>query len=117
MYPIGSRPEQFYVTANVHKLQSRQNVYDLTLRRIISNLGTASYETVKYSTALLALFSKSENTIYILQTSEKRIWKKIPDGYKMVSFDGAISLVMKSSFLSQLVSGINIERKQQHRYW
>lgn len=34
----------------------------------------------------------------------------------MVSFDGAISLLMKSSFLSQLVSGINIERKQQHRY-
>ena len=76
MYPIGSRPEQFYVTTKVHKLQSRQNVYDLTLRPIISNLGTASYETVKYSTALLALFSKSENTILHTTDFMKKNLKK-----------------------------------------
>ena len=54
----------FYGAAKVQKLtQPRQNVDDLILRPIISNLVTATYETAKYSAGLLAPLSKSGNTI------------------------------------------------------
>ena len=88
LYPTGSRPGQFYGTAKIHKLKPGQGVDDLTLRPIISNLGTATYETAKYLTALLTPLSKSENTILNTADFIKRIRKKtIPNGFKMVSFD------------------------------
>ena len=48
MYPIGSRPDLFYTTAKVHKLQSGEELNELTMRPIISNVGTATYETAKF---------------------------------------------------------------------
>ena len=42
----GSRPGLFFGT--VHKLQSNQILNELTVRPIIFNIGTATYETVKY---------------------------------------------------------------------
>ena len=44
LYPTGSYPGKFYGNAKVHKL-STNNVDDLTLRPIVCNIATATYET------------------------------------------------------------------------
>ena len=51
LYPTGSYPGKYYGNATVHKL-STNNVDDLTLRPIVSNISTAIYETVKYLASL-----------------------------------------------------------------
>ena len=50
------------MNVKVHKL-STNNVDDLTLRPILSNIGTSTYKTAKYLASLLAPRSKSEFTI------------------------------------------------------
>ena len=47
LYPTESYPGKFYGNAKIHKL-STKNVDDLTLRSIVPNIGTATYETAKY---------------------------------------------------------------------
>ena len=63
MYPTGSRPGLFYTTAKVHKLQNREGLNELTMRPIISNIGTATYETAKFLNSLLAPLGKSDRSI------------------------------------------------------
>ena len=63
LYSTGSYPGKLYEIAKVQKL-SPNNVYDLTLRPVVSNIDTATYQTAKYL-------------------------EKVPDGYRMVSFDTA----------------------------
>ena len=46
LYPTGSYPGKLYGNAKVHKL-SANNADDLTLKPIVSNIGTATYETAK----------------------------------------------------------------------
>ena len=53
LYLTRSYPGKFYGNAKVHKLATN-NVDDLILRPIVSNIGTATYETAKYLTSLLA---------------------------------------------------------------
>ena len=78
------------MNTQVYKL-SNNNVDDLTLRPIVSNIGTATYETAKYLASLLAPLSKSEFTISNTKEFVEHIKKqKVPDGYKMVSFDVAV---------------------------
>ena len=87
LYPTGSYPGKFYWSAKVNKL-STNNVDDFTLRATVSNIGNATYETTKCLTSLLAPLSKSEFTINNIKGFVKYIQKrKVPDGYKMVSFD------------------------------
>ena len=45
-YPTGSGPGLFYGTSKVHKLQGNQGLNELAVRLIISNISTATYETV-----------------------------------------------------------------------
>ena len=47
LYPTGSYPGKFYGNAKVHTL-STNNVDDLSLRPIVSNICTSTYETAKY---------------------------------------------------------------------
>ena len=86
LYPTGSWSGKFYGNVKVHKL-STNNVNDLTLRPILSNIGTASYETAKYLTISLAPLSNSEFTINNTKEFVKYIQKDIR--YKMVSFEVA----------------------------
>ena len=44
----GSRPGLFYRPAKVHKLGKAEGLNELTMRTIISNIGTATYKTAKY---------------------------------------------------------------------
>ena len=62
LYPTGSYSGRFYGNAKVHK-PSINNVDDLRLRPIVSNIGTATYEVAKCLASLLASLSKSEFTI------------------------------------------------------
>ena len=62
-YPTSSKPGSFYGTAKVHKLKEREKVDKLTLRPIISNIGTAMYEIARYLAELLAPLRKSKYTI------------------------------------------------------
>ena len=89
LYPTGSYPGKFYGNAKVPKL-SNKNVDDFTLRPIVSNIGTATYETVKYLASLSAPLSKSEFTVNSTKEFVKYIQKqKVLDGYKMMPFDVA----------------------------
>ena len=89
LYPTGSYPGKFYGNAKVPKL-SNKNVDDLTLRPIVSNIGTATYETVKYLASLSAPLSKSEFTVNSTKEFVKYIQKQnVLDGYKMMPFDVA----------------------------
>ena len=54
LYSTGSRPDLFFVTAKVHKLQNNQGLNELTVRPIISKIGTATYQIVKYLKNLLS---------------------------------------------------------------
>ena len=58
MYPTGSRPGLLNTTAKVHKLQRGEGLNELTMRPIVSNIGTATYETAKFLNSLLAPLGK-----------------------------------------------------------
>ena len=65
------------------------DISKLTLRPIISNIGTATYELAKYLSRFLEPLSKNEYTI--LNTSDLigrlRNEEQIPPNYALVSFD------------------------------
>ena len=87
LYPSGSCPGKFYGTAKLYKLLSN-NVDDLPLRPIISNIGTETYQTAKYLAKLLSPLGTSEYTIRNTKKFVRQTRKiKVPVGYKMVSFD------------------------------
>ena len=87
MYPTGSRPGLFYTTAKVHKLQSGEGLNELTMRPIVSNIGTATYETAKFLNSLLAPLGKSDRSILNTEAFVKQVkGQRIPDK-KMISFD------------------------------
>ena len=91
LYPTGLRPGLFYGTPKVHKLQQQQQqqrLEELTMRPIISNIGTATYEIVKYLNKLLTSLRKSDYNILNTEDLIRRLREEtIPAGYKMISFD------------------------------
>ena len=54
LYPTGSWPGKFYGTAKIHILPLNGFIENLPVRLIISNIGTASYQLVKYLAKLLS---------------------------------------------------------------
>ena len=58
LYPTGSKPGAFYGNAKVHKLKKGEGLKELTLRLIVSNVGTATHKTAKYLANLLAPLAK-----------------------------------------------------------
>ena len=88
LYPTSSKPGSFYGTAKVHKLKEREGVDKLTLRPIISNIGTATYEIARYLAELLAPLGKSKYTISNTKDFITRLkTERIPKRFKMISFD------------------------------
>ena len=76
MYPTGSRPALFYTTAKVHKLQSGEGLNELTMRPIVSNVGTATYETTKFLNSLLAPLGKSDHSILNIEAFVNKLKAK-----------------------------------------
>ena len=88
MYPTGSKPGLFYTTAKVHKLQSGERLNELKMRPIVSNDGTATYETAKFLNSLLAPLGKSDRSLLNTEAFVKQVkGQRIPEDYKMMSFD------------------------------
>ena len=87
IHPTVSRPGLFYTTAKVHKLQSGERLNELTMRPIVSNVWTATYETAKFLNSLLAPLGKSDCSILNTKAFVKQVkGQRIPEGYKMISF-------------------------------
>ena len=88
MCPTGSRPGLFYTTPKVHKSQSGEGLSELTMQPIISNTGTATYETAQFLYSLLASLGKSDRSILNTGAFVNQVkGQRIPEGYKMMSFD------------------------------
>ena len=86
--PTGSKPGLFYGTAKAHKLKIGEGSKELTIRPIISNIGTTTYEAAKYLNTLLTPLTKSQYNIlsaddFILKIKSERI----PKGFEIISFD------------------------------
>ena len=89
IYPTGSSPGRFYATAKLHKMPENDNdIKNLPIRPIISNINTASYDLAKYLSKILTPLSTSEFTV---KNSEDFIIKFknqiVPTDYKIISFD------------------------------
>ena len=76
MYPTGSRPGLFYTTAKVHKLLSGEGLSELTMQPIVSNVGTATYETAKFLNSLLAPLGKSDRSILNIEAFVNKLKAK-----------------------------------------
>ena len=89
LYPSSSRPGLYFGLAKVHKLQNNSNdIKDLPLRPVISNIGTATYEISKYLANLLQPIAKSEYTINSIKDFVEKIRsKKMGTEFEMISFD------------------------------
>ena len=89
IYPTASRPGRFYGTAKLHKLeQGCEDVDQLPIRPIISNIGTATYKTSKYLAKLLAPLTKSNYSISSTTEFIEKIKNlKVDNNHEMISFD------------------------------
>ena len=89
IYPTSSRPGQFYGTAKLHKVpKDSTDVNPLPVRPIISNIGTATYNTSKYLAKLLSPLTKSKYTVDSTKDFIKNVRKmKVGNDFDMVSFD------------------------------
>ena len=93
LYPTGSCPGKFYGTAKLKKLPVNGKIDDLTIRPIVSNITTATYQLRKQLSKVLSPLRESEHNIKSTKYFIRQIKKgPIPAGYEMVSFD------MKSLF-------------------
>ena len=70
----------------MHKLQSGERLNEL--KTIVSNDGTATYETAKFLNSLLAPLGKSDRSLLNTEAFVKQVkGQRIPEDYKMMSFD------------------------------
>ena len=63
LYPTGSCPGKFYVTAKIHKILPTDNVDKLSVRPIVSNINTSTSELTEYMAKLLSPLSRSQYTV------------------------------------------------------
>ena len=89
LYPSSSQPGLFFGLAKIHKMQPNdKNVDNLPIRPVISNIGTATYQTSKYLAELLKPLAKSQYTMDSTDNFLERIKNiRVDNGYDMVSFD------------------------------
>ena len=88
LYPSGSAPGKFYGTAKLHKISINDGVDKLTIRLIISNIGTPSYQLAKYLAKLLSPLANSEYTVTSTRDFIEKIKNvKVPHGHQLISFD------------------------------
>ena len=91
IYPSSSRPGRFCATAKRHKVtEDCTDAKELPLRPIVTNIGTATYGISKYLAKLLQPLSVSQYTIGSTNDFIEKIKnEKVPQGYRLVSFDVA----------------------------
>ena len=85
---MSSKLGSFYGTDKVHKFKEREGIDKLTLKSIISNIGTARYEITRYLAELLAPLRKYKHGISITKYFITRLkTERIPKRFKIISFD------------------------------
>ena len=86
LYPTGSCPGKFYSMAKIHKILHTDNIDKMSIRPIVSNINTSTYELAKYLAKLLSPFICSQYTVNSTKHFIKSIkHEKIPAGYQMIS--------------------------------
>ena len=95
-----SQPGLFFGLAKIHKMQPNdKNVDNLPIRPVISNIGTATYQTSKYLAELLKPLAKSQYTMDSTDNFLERIKNiRIDNRYDMVSFDVVSLFTSKRSY-------------------
>ena len=82
LYPMVLK---FYGTAKIHKIPVNENIDDLPIRPIVSNINTVTYNLARYLTKLLVPLRESE---YITKSIKDFIGKvkskNVSNGYQMV---------------------------------
>ena len=117
IYPSSSQPGLFFGLAKVHKVKNKsKSVKDLPLRPVISNCGTATYETSRYLASLLSPLTKNRYTINNTRDFVYRLRElSIHDNEKMISFDVSslftnvtldhtIEIILKKVYDEKLIS-------------
>ena len=88
LYPSGSAPGKFYGTAKLHKISINDDVDELLIRPIISNIGIPTYQLAKNLAKLLSPLANSEYTVTRTKDFIEKIKNvKVPDGHQLISFD------------------------------
>ena len=88
IYPTGSAPGKFYGIAKIHKLSPNDTINKLSLRPIVSNIGTATYHLSKYLAYLMSPLSESKYTFKNTKNFVEKIKREhIPNDHLLVSFD------------------------------
>ena len=85
LYPSGSAPGKFYVTANLHKISINDGVDNLPIRPIIPNIGTPTYQLLKYLAKLSLPLANSEYTVISTKDFIENIKnEKVLDGDQLI---------------------------------
>ena len=102
MYPTDSKPGLFYDKAKVHKLKIGEGLEELTVILIISNIGTDTYEIVKYlNTSLTPLIKSQYNILNTDDFIQKIKSERIPERFKIIFFD--VKSLFKNVLLDQTI--------------
>ena len=128
IYPTSSRPGRFYATAKRHKLdESSRDVEQLPVRPIISNIGTATYQTSKYLAKLLAPLTKSKYTInsttdFITFTQNLKLDKDhdlvsfdVSSLFTNVPLDFTIKLILEKVYKEKIINKGEAEERRTER--
>ena len=87
LYQTRSKPGLFYDTAKAHKSKIGEGLKELTFSPIISNIGTATYEIVKYLNTLLTPLTKSQCILSTYNFIQNIKNERIPKGFEMIFSD------------------------------
>ena len=89
IYRTSSSPGKFYGAAKKHKLIPTGTIDYISIRPIISNIGTVSCQPAKHLAKLFSPLSKLQYAVAnnIKSTNNVKS-EKIPTGHSFLSFDG-----------------------------
>ena len=96
-----------------------QDLNELTVRLIISNIGTATYETEKYLNNLLSPLGKSQPTVSnSKELVEKIKAERIPIDHKMILFDikTLFTNVPLDKKIGTILEKVYVQRKLKLQY-
>ena len=113
----GSSTGNFYGTAKKHKSKPTETIEYISMRPIISNIGTASYQPTKYLAKLLSPLSKLEYTVANNIESINNIKsEKIPTSHSFLSFDvkSLFTNIVLNHKINIILSRISDNNTQTH---
>ena len=117
IYRTGSSTREFYGTAKKHKPVPTGTIDYISMRPIISNIGTASNQSTKHLAKLLSPLSKLEYTVANNIESINNIKsEKIPTSHSFLSFDvkSLFTNIVLNHKINIILSRISDNNTQTH---